>query len=256
MPYKSKSWRRNLIFLVVLWVILFLASLTVLSSVITPFLKSLQTQNVVSFDWAGYAVTSTQLAPQPIVVGVSGSWTVPRVAATEDDTYSAAWIGIGGQADDTLIQCGTEHDFTNNEERYSVWYEMLPDNSVDVPSITISPGDKITASITFVNTTNEWTIDISNLSNGQSFKRNFAYNSSKLSAEWIVERPTVNNQIADFADFAKIPFTNATAQLGTTVGTVGSFPNYELLMENRQNVRLASVSELNPDGSSFSVTFG
>jgi hypothetical protein len=245
-----------MVFLVVLWVILFLASLTVLSSVITPFLKSLQTQNVISFDWAGYAVASNPLAPQPIVVGVSGSWTVPRVAASTGDTYSAAWIGIGGQTDETLIQCGTEHDFTKGQERYSAWYEMLPANAINIPSITVSPGDKFTASITLANNTNEWILEITNLSNGQGFKQNFIYNSSKLSAEWVVERPTVNNQVSELANFGSVTFTEAKAQLGTTVGTIRSFPNYEIVMENRENVPLASISGLSLDGSSFTVTYG
>ncbi|HKZ87803.1 MAG TPA: G1 family glutamic endopeptidase [Candidatus Bathyarchaeia archaeon] len=253
----QKSWRTNTVFIIILWLVLLVASITVLSSVITPFLKTLQTQSVFSLDWAGYAVSSNLIAPQPFVVGVKGSWTVPRVVASVDDSYSSAWIGIGGQLDETLIQCGTEHDFTNGREQYLVWYELLPANAVTVNGIKISPGDNIKASIAFVNTsTNDWTLEIENLSNGQSFRRNFAYNSSKLSAEWVVERPTVNNQITDLADFGEITFTDAKATIADTVGTIRSFSNYEIIMNNRDNAQLTSVSNLNSDGSSFSVTYG
>jgi len=252
-----KRWRTNLIFLTVFWVILLIASLTILSSVITPFLKSLQTENVFSLSWAGYAVSSTQLAPQPLVLGVNGSWTVPKISASVSDTYSAVWIGVGGQSDSTLIQCGTEHDFVGGREQYSVWYEMLPADAENVNSISVSPGDKMKASITLADSaTNTWSIAIDNLSSGQGFRRNFVYNSSRLSAEWIVERPLVNNQVTSLADFGSITFTEAKAQIDRTVATVSGFPNYEILMNNLNNVVLASVSSLSSDGSSFSVTFG
>lgn len=251
----QKSWRTNTVFIIVLWLVLLLASITVLSSVITPFLKTLQTESVVSLDWAGYAVSSNLIAPQPLVSGVNGSWTVPKIAASVGDSYSAVWIGIGGQSDSTLIQCGTEHDFINGREQYSVWYELLPAVSVTVNGIKISPGDNIQASIKLANsTTNDWTLEISNLSNGQRYSWDFAYNSSKLSAEWVVERPTVTNQITNLADFGKVMFTEARATIDATVGTISSFPNYEIIMNNRDNAQLASVSNLNSDGSSFSVT--
>jgi hypothetical protein len=252
-----KRWRTNLIFLGVLWVILLIASLTILSSVITPFLKSLQTENVFSVVWAGYAVSSSQLAPQPLVLGVNGSWTVPKISASASDSYSAAWIGVGGQSDNTLVQCGTEHDFTGGQEQYSVWYEMLPADAVTVNSMRVSPGDKIKASITLADSaTNTWAIAIDNLSSGQGFRQNFVYNSSQLSAEWIVERPTVNNQVTSLANFGNITFTEAKAQIDRTAGTISGFPNYEILMNNLNNVVLASVSSLSSDGSSFSVTYG
>jgi len=259
----SKRWRTNLVFLMVLWVILLIASVTILSSVITPFLRSLQTENVVSLDWAGYAVSSTQLAPQPQVLGVNGSWLVPKISASVGDTYSAVWIGIGGQSDvggqqdNTLIQCGTEHDLTSGQEQYSVWYEMLPADAITIDTVRALPGDEIKASISLVeSTTNTWSIAIDNLSSGQSFRQNFVYNSSKLSAEWIVERPLVNNRVTNLADFGSITFTDAKAQIDNTSATISGFPNYEILMNDRNSVILASVSNLSSDGSSFSVTFG
>jgi hypothetical protein len=89
---------------------------------------------------------------------------------------------------------------------------------------------------------------------GQGFSQNFVYNSSRLSAEWIVERPTVNNQLSTLATFGSVTFTDAKAQIAATSGAISAFPNYEILMQNRQNTQLVTVSALSKDGASFTVS--
>ncbi len=254
----KRSWKTNALFLAALWLILLIASLTVLSSVVTPFLKSLQTQTVISLNWAGYVVASDSILEQPVVTAVKGTWTIPAVTISADDTYSAAWVGIGGQTEDSLIQAGSEHDSVGGKTSYSVWYEMLPDNAITIPEITISPGDQITTSISLVNSdSNLWLIEVSDQTTGQSFRQTFNYNSSRLTAEWTVERPLVNDQLTTLADFGSITFTNATAQISQTIGTVSEFPNYEVIMtENLQSRQLVTLSPLSEDGSSFKVTYG
>jgi hypothetical protein len=190
------------------------------------------------------------------VVGVQASWTVPRVNVSQKDGFSAAWIGIGGQLDDTLIQTGTEQDSISGQEQYSAWYELLPYDSVPIPTIDVSWGDNITASITLVNSdTDAWSVQISDLTTGQSFQENFFYSSSRLSAEWIVERPTINNSLSALANFGNVTFTNASATISSTVGTIGNFSFTQVTMQNRQNIQLVTVSSLSPDGSSFTVNY-
>ncbi len=257
-----KKWITNPIVLVAIWLALLLASLTVLSSVVTPFLRNIQTQTLVSLDWAGYAVASNNLFPQPLVTGVNGSWTVPAVTPTAVDTFSAAWIGIGGQSDTTLIQTGSEHDSINGQAVYSLWYEILPASSITISSIQINPGDLISASITLVDAkTNSWLVEIDDVTTGGCFTQNcfgqtMDYNSSKLTAEWIIERPTVNNQISNLANFSTVTFSQLSAQVGSKVGTVSDFSNYQVIMQDRQNNLLVAVSPLNRAGNSFSVTYG
>lgn len=252
----KKSWKINTILLIAAWVILLLASLTVMSSVVTPFLKSLQTQNLVSLTWSGYVVVSDTLFPQPLVTSVNGSWIVPTVSPSASNVYSAAWIGIGGQSDKTLIQCGTEHDYVNGQPRYSAWYEMLPDYAITIEDFEISPGDRIFASVTLVDSnTNQWLIQITNETNGQSFRQVFTYNSSMLSAEWVVERPTVNGAITNLADFGSVTFTNISAQIAGITGTVIAFPSYEIIMEDHQGRQLVTTSFFSEDGSSFTVDY-
>lgn len=257
MSTQRKSWRTHGVFLIALWLVLLVASLTILSSVVTPFLKSLQTENLVSFDWGGYGVATNVLVPQPQVSGVSGSWTIPTVAPSFSNVFSAVWIGIGGQGESTLIQVGSEHDSTGGHVGYSLWYEMLPADSVAITTVQVSPGDVVSASITLVNSgTHEWSIQITDETTGRVFSQTFAYNSSRLTAEWIVERPTVNNQLSTLADFGSITFTNINAQVGSSTGTLTTFPNYKTLMENRQNNALVTVSDFSKDGSSFTINYG
>ncbi len=250
------GFRKTAVVLVTIWVILLLSSLTVMSSVVTPFLKNLQTQNLVSYTWSGYVVASDVLFPQPLVTSVNGSWTVPAVTTSVTNTYSAAWIGIGGHSDKTLIQCGTEHDSINSQPRYSAWYEMLPDYAITIKDFAVSPGDQISASIALVDgITNQWLIQMVNQANGQSFRQAFTYNSSRLSAEWVVERPTVNGAITTLSDFGTVTFTNISAQVSDTAGTITAFPSYKIVMEDNKNRHLVTVSPVSQDGSNFTINY-
>jgi hypothetical protein len=240
--------------LILVWILLLAASLYLLQVLLVMFTSNPQGQSLTSTDWAGYIVTPDVEKPQ--VVGINASWTVPKVSAFSSDAYSSAWVGIGGHSEKTLIQAGTEHDSINGQEFYSAWYEMLPDNAVRIDTVTVRPGDVITASITLVNSDmNQWAIRIYDVTSGQGFYRTFIYNSSRLSAEWILERPHVNNAIAPLARFGTVPFTDSYAKIADNVGKIGSFPYSKVIMTTDLSKELASVSPLGANGSSFNVTY-
>lgn len=112
-----------------------------------PAISSQTTTVSTDLNWGGYAVASDFNNPQPIVTEVSGSWIVPQVTITQSDTFSAIWIGIGGTFGNTLIQAGTEQDSIDGQAVYSAWFELLPQDSVIIPTINVSPGDTIDACI-------------------------------------------------------------------------------------------------------------
>jgi hypothetical protein len=234
--------------------VLLIASLFLVTTFLNIFFTSLSVHRFVSLDWADYVVFSDLVNPKPVVVSVSGSWTVPRIEVSQEDMFSDTWIGIGGQLDNTLIQAGTEQDSINGQGNYSAWYELLPNGSVTITTLNISSGDKIVVSINLVDSaTNEWSIEINDVTTGQGFEQNFFYNSSRLSAEWIVERPTVDHSLSTLADFGNITFTNSNATMDTHVGTINKFPFAQVIMQNRRNRQLVTVSSLTPDGSGFTV---
>ena len=94
--------------------------------VVFPRATNPPSQQLTSSNWSGYCVVSDLITPQPQVTSVSASWTVPAVNVSIGNSYSAAWIGVGGQYDDTLIQIGTEQDSINGRATFSAWYELLP----------------------------------------------------------------------------------------------------------------------------------
>jgi hypothetical protein len=248
--------RTHAIFLILLWILLFAVSLSLLQFLLATFLRTSQVSSIESLDWAGYTVTESGSSSQQEVTGVSASWTVPAVAFSASDTYSAAWIGIGGFVDKTLIQTGTEQDSINGQPVYSVWYEMLPADSTTIDTINVSPGDVISASIRLLNSnTHEWSIQISDVTNGQGFNQNFVYNSTRLSAEWILERPTVNNKLSSLADFGSVTFRDMSVTVNQSDGAIANFPFSQVVMNNQQSVQLASVSTISANGSSFTVTY-
>lgn len=242
------------------WILLLACSLYFLNVLLAIFSSDSQGQGLTSTDWAGYIVTITpnlKSASQQ-VAGINASWTVPRVRVFSSDAYSSAWIGIGGHSAKTLIQVGTEQDSVNGKEFYAAWYEMLPDTAVriDTETISISPGDKITASITLVNSdNNQWAIRIRDVTSGQGVYRTFIYDSSRLSAEWILERPHVNNNIASLADFGTVTFEDSYVKIGDTIGKIGNFSYSSVIMTNDLSKQLTSVSPLGEDEASFIVTY-
>jgi len=207
-------------------------------------------------NWAGYSVASNFSDPKPVVTGVTGSWVVPEVQISQNDTFSAVWIGIGGTFGHTLIQTGTEQDCINGTLYYSAWYELLPNYSDTITTIEVSPGDTITASINLVNSAeNLWSVYISDTSTGQSFNQTFSYNSSRLSAEWVVERPDVDNKLSQVANFGSVTLSNCKATMANEVEAFGYFPSIRMFMYNMRGTRLADVSNYSSDGSSFTVEY-
>jgi len=221
-----------------------------------PFLANLSREQLISSDWSGYSVASNMVKPQPSVKSVNGSWAVPTVKISATDSYSAIWIGIGGQFDDSLIQVGTEQDSRKGRAAYSAWYELLPANPITIDSINVSQGDQIEASIFLLDTnTTAWSMKIQDITNGQSFQKTVIYASSMLSAEWIVERPSVGARLSTLADFGQVEFTRCTETVDGKDGNISTFPHAQLTMVNRQNADLAHVSSLTSGGSSFTVTY-
>jgi hypothetical protein len=221
----------------------------------TPVLAIYPSQRLTSSDWSGYTVSNDLLSPQVAVTSVSGSWVIPEIAASAGDSYSAAWIGVGGQYDDALIQTGTVQSWVNGAANYMAWYELLPQNSVQL-NMTISPGDVMRASITLQNAASQtWVIEITDTSNGQTFKQSFSYTTSRLSAEWIVERPIIYNRISTFASFGRITFKDCSATLSGRTGSITDFPHSTFNLIGRMNNYLDAVSDTSSGGSSFAVDF-
>ena len=234
--------------------------------------------NLKSTNWGGYVIASNQTAlndynaayAKPTVTQVNASWIVQTASSSHSATYSAQWVGIGGffSGDNTLIQTGTSSDYSHGAS-YNAWYELLP-ASETVISMTVKPGDKMYASISLVpGTTNEWNITINDISENEAFSKIVTYNSSKLSGEYIEERPELctatHCSLSTLTDFGTAyygegytgittPATNY-AMVGSVQSDIGNLPYTTVTMVSNTGAALAVPSALQYDGTSFAMTY-
>ena len=159
---------------------------------------------------------------------ITGDWNVPKVSQHKrgEAEYSATWAGIGGGCvdaqcnvgDNTLIQAGTEQDVgARGRTSYTAWWEVIPAPSVTIPKMTIAPGDHIHLDIHETVTGSEvWSINLADVTRGETFTKTVPYSSSYATAEWIEETPLI---IGTNGGFAALPnLTEAVFDNGTTNG--------------------------------------
>jgi hypothetical protein len=206
--------------------------------------------------WSGYIVASDIHDFSPVVTSISGSWTVPQVQLSESDVFSGVWVGICGYGEETLIQVGTEQEYIDGRFVYYAWYELLPDFLVRISNFPVRPGDIVTASVALINeNTSTWSITLRDVTQGGGFEKVVVYNSSMLSAEWIMERPKVNDTISTLANFGNVTFPNCKATLNGITEPIGNFSYARLVMHDERDTPLVSVSPLSDDGSFFTVSY-
>jgi Peptidase A4 family len=207
------------------------------------------TTGYTSTNWSGY------LATVGSYTAISGSWTVPSATGGGTTSADAAWIGIGGVTGSDLIQVGTQDTVSpSGQATSSAFYEMLPSASITVPGVSVSAGDSMTASINEVSV-GQWTILITDNTNGQSFTINVAYSSSNSSAEWIEEDPSFSrNRLVPFDDYGSVSFNSASTVSGSSTVNLNSGDAQPVTMVNQSNQTISKPSAIGGDGASFSVT--
>jgi hypothetical protein len=177
-----------------------------------------------SNNWSGYNQGTLEQGGAKQFNAIAGDWTVPTASAHKsgESEYSSTWIGIGGGCvdagcvvgDSTLIQAGTEQDFTGGKAVYSAWYELIPAPSISV-SLPVKAGDVIHSEISeSVAGSNVWTILLKNVTTGKSFTTTVPYSSTHATAEWIEETPVVfdsngNVSVGPLPKLSTVRFNNA-----------------------------------------------
>lgn len=186
---------------------------------------------------------------------VSGAWTVPDPSGNGSSTSAdATWIGIGGASTQDLIQVGTSNlvDASGGVSS-TVFYELLPDAPIYPSSITVSPGDTMTASLK-EQSAGQWLLTIGDTTQGETFTTTVRYTSSHSSAEWIEEDPS-------YASGGLVPFDGFGTAYFSGSSAVANGSNVSLLSGNAQAIALvtnrgravATPTVLGSDGASFNV---
>jgi hypothetical protein len=197
-----------------------------------------------SGNWSGYAKTGSYSS-------ATAQWVVPSVSATSQASYSSAWVGIDGFNNSSLIQTGTESDYYNGAAHYNAWWEILPAAETKINSITVRPGDVMTASIT-KNSGTTWTITINDTTNGQSFTTQQNYTGAGTSVEWIEEAPSVGGRVAPLAHYSSPDTFDPGTANGGNPGLTANDGGY--LVQKQRIVSIPSVPDSDTDG--FNVSYG
>jgi len=212
-----------------------------------PQTPSNTTVRSTSRNWSGYVATGGTS-----YTSVSGTWVVAKPDANVQG-IDATWVGIGGANTTDLIQAGTEATVNGDGTvTYDAWTETLPQSTRTV-SLAVSGGDTVTVSITEQSTA-LWVIEMKNVTTGKSYTTTIRYSSSKSSAEWIEEAPSVGRGIAPLDNFGTVQFTAGNTVVDGTKRTISGASAKAVTMADSANQALAIPSAIGSDGSSFSVT--
>jgi hypothetical protein len=209
---------------------------------------------VTSLNWSGYAVTRASHD----ITSVSSIFTVPG-AGLVPPGFAATWTGIGGYNSSDLIQAGTAEQSMPSlpivGPQYYAWYELLPGSEVQLTgcsgdaNCTVTPGDQISVTISNVSG-NAWSIAM-NDSGRWSWSKLVTYASSRSSAEWILEAPTVFTQtlMAPLGTVYFGPTSSYTA--GVNTYTIAQGNPTRIVLSAAGLLTEATPSGLASDGQSF-----
>ena len=208
-------------------------------------------QSSASLNWSGYVAGGTNTTNQ--YTSVTGTWTVPAVAASGTDSADATWVGIGGVSSRDLVQTGTQAIVQDGSVTYSAWIETLPGFSKTL-SLPVHVGDSITATLT-EESPGEWLVTIDNNTTNKHYSDTVAYNSSYSSAEWVEEMVTNSDgTFRPLDSFGTVTITNAAATVNGVSKNLSELAATPLQMLNRANQPLATASAVGSDTGGFSVT--
>ena len=213
---------------------------------------------VESTNWAGYAVTGSSGS----VSQVTGSWVQPSVSCSRSTTYAAFWDGIDGYSSDTVEQAGTLAYCSGDHAYYYAWYEFYPAASVEISSLSVTPGSTVSVTVSYVSSASDFSITVA-VGASSVTKTGTVSGAERTSAECIAERPEVNGRLASLADFGTAKFgADATSTIGcgaTVSGTTGTFGSFStavaINMVDSSGRALSTTGALSSDGSSFTETW-
>ncbi len=222
-----------------------------------------------STNWSGYtAETSLSNPASNAVTAVSGSWTVTGVTGN-NNAYAAEWVGIDGYSSPTVEQVGTlQETFRSGAPTYYAWYEMYPNSLVEITSLTISPGNTISASVTY-NGNGSFALKMTDNTTGKSFSTTQSLPSGstaqRSSAEWIVEAPSSWFGVLPLANFGTVNFSEAQATFNNGItGPIDNNPSWQNtaidMVSQSGTTTIATTSALidsttTPMTSSFNVAY-
>ncbi len=198
-----------------------------------------------SRNWSGYVATGGTYT------SVTGTWVIAK-PDPKTPGIDATWVGIGGADTTDLIQAGTEATVNpDGTVTYDAWTETLPQSTRTI-TLTVNGGDIVTVTLT-ERSAGSWLIEMKNVTTNKTYTTTLGYNSSKSSAEWIQEAPSVGRGIAPLDSFGSVKFSAASTIVEGKRQTLKGAGASAVTMTNGSNEALAVPTAIGSDGSSFAV---
>ncbi|MGH3155735.1 MAG: G1 family glutamic endopeptidase, partial [Streptosporangiaceae bacterium] len=210
-------------------------------------------KKVTSGNWSGYADDNSEGYST-----VTAHWKEPTVnCGTQDvESMAAFWVGIDGYSSATVEQDGSLAYCYEDTAYYYTWWEMEPKYPIETVGNSVKAGDEITASVTRVGT--KYTLKVVDSTNPDNSFTKYRYCPAKTcvdsSAEWVAEAPAGTSGQYPLAEFSNWQPQGATVTSATKSGTISSFPDYFITMDDSNTV-LALPGPLNEAGNKFTDTW-
>ncbi len=175
--------------------------------------------------WSGFAITSSAATYGEIY----GAWTVPQASSQPGFwylDYSTFWVGMDGFGTPDVVQAGTDQDtqtiFGVQASSYGAWTEWYPLASQSISNFPVNPGDQIETWVWIATASNVWSATGGNgwflvwnvTQNVQSQIMTAAPSGTMFgghTAEWVMERPTVNGNVTSLTNYGSAQMTDAWA---------------------------------------------
>jgi Peptidase A4 family len=198
-----------------------------------------------STNWSGYAVNGTG------ATRAVGTWTQPTARCSSgENSWSSPWVGIDGNASNTVEQIGTDTDCVNGVPRYYAWYEMYPKSLVTI-AMSVSPGQSFTGEVTYSSASQSFLLKLTNNSTRATFQTTqISKKARRTSVEWVTEGPSSGL----LTNFGSVGFSSASAAISGQSAGLSSFAGAQpITMVNQQGVTRAVPSGVS--GDAFSVSW-
>jgi Peptidase A4 family len=182
---------------------------------------------------SGYAALNSTGNDSFTVTQVEGTWTQPSVNCSNHSGIVEMWVGIDGVGpaiintasliqswNSTVERTGTYAQCWAGSATYFMWWQLLPTTVLHrIPSITLHPGDKISASVTYVGATGNYSLRIAD--GNRSFTQQATEpGTNRTSAECILDRPSANHSLANFGE---TKFTSCMATISGVSEPINGF---------------------------------
>jgi hypothetical protein len=132
------------------WTMRYLIALT---AVLLALFGFAQRASAAAPGFYGYYVTGSTYT------STTADWTMPSLTCgAKATTYVSIWTGLDGITSPTVEQIGATVECAGGTADYYGWYDLYPAAPVDFAS-TLSPGDKLDASVTYASSKFTLTLD-------------------------------------------------------------------------------------------------